>query len=157
MYLAILAIAAAAEAVSAMLMLRFRDMLHVIMAFSVFLIFNSAISLMLQQPLLAILQLFIMVGGVATFAFVGTASAGISKFSSSNMAAFAAIAVIISALMFYPFSMIGAQSGGMQNVFSAQSALPYMQSDVSMFYVITAILFGIGFGSIIVMGRGARK
>ena len=73
-YIALFAIIALLEILSATLVFVFKDMLHVVLSFSALFIINSAIFMVLGQPFLALLQLFIMVGGVSTYLFVGVAS-----------------------------------------------------------------------------------
>ncbi len=58
----------------------FKDILHAAIALSGVFLMNSLFFIVLSQPLLAVVQLFIMVGGITTFLFVGVAAAPYSRF-----------------------------------------------------------------------------
>ncbi len=57
-----------------------KSLLHSVISLTLAFIANSAIFLAIGQPFIAIIQLFIFVGGISTYALVGVASASFSKF-----------------------------------------------------------------------------
>lgn len=145
-------IAAALEIGAAMLVFTFKDVLHSILALAFVFMLNSAILLMLAQPMLALLQLFIMVGGVATYAFVGASSSSYSRFRHTNVYVLAVSTIVLFLLLGYG-ALRSAPATGMQNTLSGASISQSLGSSVAMLYVMAVMLFGIGFGSILLMRK----
>jgi len=155
-YVALFAILALLEIVSALLIFLFKDILHAVIALSATFIFNSALFLLLGQPLLALLQLFIMVGGVSAYMFVGVAAGSYSKFKHMNfLVFFALIAIIIAALYFVTSSSTVSATG--QNLLSSQMITDTLTQNAGLLYIIVAMLFGTGIGSIILMRKLGGK
>ena len=85
MYPIMFIVLALAELLSISLIFVFKDILHSVLSLAMAFFINSLIFLMLEQPLLALLQLFVMVGGISTFLFVGVASVSLSRFGHANL------------------------------------------------------------------------
>jgi NADH:ubiquinone oxidoreductase subunit 6 (subunit J) len=155
-YMAVFAAIALLEVLSAAMVLIFRNMLHVVLAISALFMLNSAVFMMLGQPLLALLQLFIMIGGVSTYLFVGVASEGYSKFRGTNYKLFAVSYLVIFVLFSLKLGQIGLLTS-QQNVVSGQLIAQSIGSNIGMLYLTVIMLFGVGLGSIIVMGKIGDK
>jgi NADH:ubiquinone oxidoreductase subunit 6 (subunit J) len=155
--LVLFAIAALLGIASAVLVFMLKDVLHSVIALTFLFIANSAIFLILGQPFLALLQLFIMVGGVSTYAFVGVASSGYAKFKHTNLTLFALFAIVIFAVLAYkgaPPNAIVQQ----QNMLSTNYLSQALASNVGLLYIMAIMLFGIALGSILLMKKmGAYK
>lgn len=134
-----------------------RNVLHVAVALSLVFAINSLVFLLMGQPILAVIQLLVMIGGVSTYLFVGVASIGYSRFKHTNRPALAIIAIVIFSTITY-----GAYSS---NAFSAQSAAPNQYSFSSIadsfgsmsvvlaLYSIAIMLFALAFGAVPVLNR----
>ncbi len=155
-YVTLFIIAALLELLSAALVLCFRNILHTILALSMLFVFNSAMFLILGQPLLALLQLFIMVGGISTYLFVGAASASYSKFRNTNYGLFA----IMSILIFFLFTAKVGNTNPVsaeQNTLSVSLVSQSLGANVGILYLLTIMLFGVGIGSILLMKKLGGK
>lgn len=142
----------AIEIISIALIFVFKDVLHSVLALSAAFFFNSVLFLALAQPLLALIQLFIMVGGVSTYVFVGVASIDFSSFRHSRFSALAALSV--AAFLILSYKMLSVQLPEAQaNVFSVQSVGTAIAANVPLFYVIMFMVFSIGLGSIVLLKR----
>jgi NADH-quinone oxidoreductase subunit J len=150
-YLILFAALAAAELASAVLIFRFRDMMHSVLALSMLFFVNSLLFLVLEQPLLALLQLFVMIGGVSSFLLVGTASAGLSRFRHTGLAALATLSVTLFAMCFYKF--YGMQVSEQQNVLAAGALGSYLAAGMGQFYVMAFALFGVALGAVLVLRK----
>ena len=154
MFVEFLAIAAL-ELVLIATIFALKDLLHIgIMLAAIFLL-NSLMFLILGQPLMAIIQLFILIGGITTYFVIGVASTSYSKFPHTNAAKLAAVSIILFAAIAYPMHALqfsqgspGAVTGsGISNSISAY--LP-------LFYMLAIMLFAAAFGSIILFKRIGR-
>jgi NADH:ubiquinone oxidoreductase subunit 6 (subunit J) len=155
-YMALFIIVAVLEIISAALIFYFKDILHMVLALSVVFVLNSAMFMVLSQPILALLQLFIMVGGVATYVFVGVASSGYSKFKNTNYLALIILSVVITAL----FSIKTLQIGTIiseQNIVSGPLIAQSLTANLGMIYLLAIMLFGTGIGSIILVKKLGEK
>lgn len=148
---------AAIEIISIALIFVFKDALHSVLALSMAFFFNSVLFLALGQPLLALIQLFIMVGGVSTYVFVGVASIGLANFRHTRLAVLAALSV--AAFLVLSYKMLSTQFPAVQaNTFSIQQIAPAISSNVALFYLIVFMVFSIGLGSIVMLKRiGANR
>lgn len=155
-YLALFIIFALLEVLSAALVLVFRNILHIVLALSFLFIFNSVMFLMLGQPFLALIQLFIMVGGISTYIFVGVGSTSYSKFKNVNKVAFVIAYLAIFALFVYKLYGIGVSSKG-ENIVSGAMISGSLSSGIGLLYMFAVMLFGVGFGSILLMKRLGEK
>ncbi|MDE1871638.1 MAG: hypothetical protein KGI06_05375 [Candidatus Micrarchaeota archaeon] len=155
-YVAIFVIIALLEIISAILVFVFKNILHIVLALSSLFIFNSAMFFVLGQPLLALLQVFIMVGGISTYIFIGVAAGSYSKFRGTNYAVLAIVYVAIFAL----FSVKVMQSGIYANAQNTLTSVEVSQSllqNSGLLYFLAIMLFGTGFGSILLMKKLGRK
>ncbi len=156
-YLAVFMVLALLEIFFATTIFIFKDLLHVVLAFSVAFLFNSALFFLLGQPILALLQMFIMVGGVSTYLFVGVGSASYSKFKYTN---YTYLAIAYIAVFFtFVFRMTGVSPIlPEQNVLSASLIAQTFSSNIGLLYIMAAMLFGIGLSSIVIMKKlGGKK
>ncbi|MDE1869168.1 MAG: hypothetical protein KGH60_04370 [Candidatus Micrarchaeota archaeon] len=143
---------AAIEIILIALIFVFKDVLHSVLALSMAFFFNSVLFLALGQPLLALIQLFIMVGGVSTYVFVGVASISFSNFRHTRFAALAGLSV--AAFLILSYKMLSVQLPEAQaNVFAINSIGPAISSNVALFYVILFMVFSVSLGSILLLKR----
>lgn len=155
-YVALFIILALLEILSAILMYVFKDILHTVLALSFLFILNSAMFLVMNQPFLALLQLFIMVGGVSTYIFVGVGSVGYSKFKNTNYN----ILVVVYIVIFLLFSAKMVQTGPIiaeQNPLTNQLLSQSIGNNVGLLYIMGIMLFGVGLGSIMLMRKLGDK
>ncbi len=155
-YVALFVIVALLETMSATLMFLFKNILHTVLALSSIFVLNSVMFLMLGQPLLALLQLFIMVGGVSTYIFVGVGSASYSKFKNTNYAVLAVIYLAVFVLFAAKMTQVNpiiTQQNSLTGALVAQSIGP----NVGLLYLMATMLFGTGLGSIVLMRKLGEK
>ena len=154
--LVIVAIIAVLELAAIAFIFISKSLLHSVMGLTLAFVANSALFLAMQQPFLAIIQLFIFVGGISTYAIVGVASASFSKFPHTNKTAFLGVFIILLAMISYPiFGMKNAAVS--HNSFTALQVKTGISSYIGLFYLITAMLFGIAIGSIILVKSLGRS
>lgn len=147
------------ELAAVLALFRVRDLLHVVVLLTIMFIFTSLLYLLMSQPLLALLQILVMVGGVSTYLFIGTASQSFSKFKHTSMPLLIAGSLIIFFAISYPIiSGAAPYSTSGANAFSVQSQSSFIGSDMVLFYIIALLLFGIGMGAIVLYRKiGAGK
>lgn len=155
-YAALFIIVALLELSSAVLVFFFRDIVHTVLSLSLLFVFNSVMFLILGQPLLALLQLFVMVGGVATYIFVGVGSASYSKFKSTDYKVLAVAYAFILVVFLARLANVGPIEA-QQNILSSQIISQFFISDIGLVYLLTVMLFGVGFGSILLMKKLGEK
>jgi len=132
-----------------------RDVLHAALALASLFFFNSLFFLLMDQPLLAVIQLFIMVGGIATFLFVGVGSIAYSKFRHARKNV---LFVIWAAL----FTVLAASLSGVGFIteapatFGAGNISSSLQSSAALFYVMALAMFGISLGAILLLKKTRR-
>ena len=151
-YAALFITVALLEIFAAVFIFVFKDILHVVLSVSALFAFNSAMFFILSQPLLALLQLFIMVGGISTYIFVGVSSPGYSKFRSTNYLVFG----IVYMLFLFVFTVKIAQVSPLslqQNVLSGSIIANSITANYGVLYLLAVMLFGTGFGSILLMKK----
>jgi NADH:ubiquinone oxidoreductase subunit 6 (subunit J) len=125
-----------------------KSLLHSVISLTLAFIVNSALFLVMGQPFLAIIQLFIFVGGISTYALVGVASSSFSKFPHTNKAAFVAVFVIFLAVISYPLLTANISSSG-TSAFTPLQVKIGITNYMGLFYLITAMLFGVAISAII--------
>jgi NADH:ubiquinone oxidoreductase subunit 6 (subunit J) len=150
-YLVLFAALAVAELASISLIFLLKDMLHSVLALSMVFFVNSLLFLVLGQPLLALLQLFVMIGGVSTFLFVGVASEGLSRFRRTSLATLAVLSAALFAMCFYRF--YGMQFTEQQNTLPAIALSGYLTTGIGQLYFVTFALFGVALGAILVLRK----
>ena len=151
--------AAALIIIASALVFVFKDVLHVAVALTTVFLANSLLFLVLGQPILAIIQLFIMVGGVSTYLFVGVASASYSHFKYINYAALASLALLIFAIMAYGAVRSGtvasAGTANATNTYSSNQIASSFSSGytIASMYAIAAMLFSLSLGAILLLNK----
>jgi NADH-quinone oxidoreductase subunit J len=143
---------AAAEILFIALVFVLKDVLHSVLSLAMAFFVNSLMFLVLNQPLLALLQLFVMVGGIATFLFVGVASVSISRFRHTNLLLLLVLALAFFAVSFYiaagtPFPT------QQQNLLTVDAISSQLASGAGQFYLMIFALFGVALGAIALLKR----
>jgi NADH-quinone oxidoreductase subunit J len=151
-YFVLFAVLSLVELASLMLLYLLKDALHSVLALAVALSASALILLALQQPLIALMQLFITVGGIATYLLAAVASVDTKPSVSANMAALALLSIALFATLCYVTSGTGftMQQGA---VLSVQSIVSSMSANVTLLYTVTLALFCIGIGAIALMRK----
>jgi NADH:ubiquinone oxidoreductase subunit 6 (subunit J) len=144
------------EVVSAILVFKFRIALHAAAALAVLFFANALAFLLLSQPLLAIMQLFVMVGGVSTYLFVSVASANYPSLNPKRALAFGLLAASLFAVMVYPLVSTNINAN-QNNIVSLSTLDSYMSNSLPFFYMIAAVLFGVSLGAIIILKKVGAK
>ena len=141
-----------------LLVFEFRDMLHAAVSLALLFLVNSLFFLLLGQPLLAIVQLFIMVGGITTFLFVGVASAQLGKFTRSKRLWFGILWIIIFAVLLYPLNAMQFYQPQSQASFGIINITNSLENSHIFFYMILALMFAVSLGAIVLLRKaGAKK
>ena len=154
----VLIIGAFLSLLSALLVFAFRDILHSVLALTLLFLFNSLLFLVLDQPLLAVIQLFIMIGGISTFLFVGVATAELLKFKFTRWIGLTAIWMVLFAVLSYPiYRDAYTIPETSTNVFGAANISSSLSQYPGIFYAIMMLLFAISLGSIVVLKRAGRE
>jgi NADH:ubiquinone oxidoreductase subunit 6 (subunit J) len=135
---------------AALFMFKAREMAHAMLGFLLITIAAAGLLVVLDLPLLALLQLFIMVGGVSTYLFVGVSSENLSRFRHTSLPVLVVLAIALAAVPIYRISMLQ-NLGGQSNALNASVISAAVSSNITLFYMLAILLFGIGVGSIIMM------
>lgn len=144
---------------AALLIFKAREMAHAMVGFLMVTVAGAALLALLGLPLLALLQLFIMVGGVSTYLFVGVSSENLSKFRHTSLPVLVVLAIMLCSVPIYKISSmpgLGVQS----NTLDSGSLTAALGGDLALFYMLAVLLFGVGIASIMMMrsfGRGGRR
>lgn len=151
-YLALFAIVSILGVVLAALVFAFKDILHSAVALSGVFLINSLLFIALGQPLLAVIQLFIMIGGITTFIFVGVASATYSHFKYTRLVGLAILWAVFFVIIVVPLT--GVQFNGQQsNVFGSSSIGGSLGASVGLFYIMLFVMFGVSLGAILLLKK----
>ncbi len=143
------------ESAAAVSIYLLKGVLHSTLALSAVFVLNSFAFLMLQQPLLAVIQLFIVIGGIATYLIVGTAAGQRTTFRHVRLPAFAAMFVLLSIVLDY--SIYGTSFSSLPtNTFSA-AGIAAMFSSIGLLYIIVLMLFSVSIGSILLLKRFKKE
>lgn len=156
-YLALFAIVSVLGVILAALIFAFKDILHSAVALSGVFLINSLLFILLNQPLLAVIQLFIMIGGITTFIFVGVASATYSKFKYTRLAWLGILWALVFVAIIFPLTNVQFNGQG-SNVFGASGVSGSLASSVGLFYIMLFTMFGVSLGAILLLKKaGASK
>lgn len=128
----------------------FKNILYIIISLSFLFILNSILFLFLNQPLLAVIQLLITIGGISTYMFIGVSSAELPDFKFTNFTKFLLFAFLIFIIMIYPIKSIIFTNNN-QNILSNQVIANNLSVQVPNFYIIAIVLFGISIASILLL------
>lgn len=152
-------IMAALIVIGTVLIFVLKDVLHVAVALSFVFLINSLVFLLVNQPLLAVIQLFIMIGGVSVYLFVGVAAASFSHFKYTNYITLAAVAIALFAVMAYGAYNTGtlglAQGQTLANSYSAAQVVSSLTSRYTIvsLYAVTLMLFLLATAAIPLLNR----
>ncbi len=135
----------------------FKDIFHSGIALAFAFLFNSIAFVVVGQPLLAIIQLFILIGGISTYLILGVASYGLSNFRHSNRLLLAILSVVIFIAMSYP--LIGTTIvSARQNYFTGTAIPGGIVPYVAIYYLAAFMVFTTSIGSLLLLKRiGAKK
>lgn len=141
------------EIISASMIFILRGIMHVGVALSVLFFFNSLMFLAANQPLLAIIQLFVMIGGIATYLMIGVASIPLSKFKHARLPYIFMFAVAIFVVVMYPMLSGMSFSNVVQTQLTAATLESEQGGSIGIFYILTLLLFSTGLASIVLFKR----
>jgi NADH:ubiquinone oxidoreductase subunit 6 (subunit J) len=151
-YLALFAALSLLELVSLALVFFLRDELHAVLSLTAAFAVSALLFLALEQPLLALIQLFVTVGGIAVCLLAGAAAVDAPRSRHANYATLALVALAFFAAIYYGAS--GAQFLGAQsNLLSVQMIASSLSSNIALLYVMAFMLFGIGIGTIALLRK----
>ncbi|MEM3841389.1 MAG: hypothetical protein QXN59_01695 [Candidatus Micrarchaeaceae archaeon] len=149
MYEAVAIAIAVAEVAAASSIFIMKDIMHSALALAAVFLANSAAFLILGQPILAIMQMFIMVGGVATYLFVGVASEHPKEKRHTNIPLFVIISVLTFVAIGYP--ALGYYSNSSNSALSFSAISAEFASGYQILYVLVTLLFGVALGAILLL------
>ncbi|MGC8651754.1 MAG: hypothetical protein ACP5UH_00675 [Candidatus Micrarchaeia archaeon] len=147
MLLYIFVLLAFLEILAAALIFVFKNVMHSIIMLALAFLVSSLLFAAMQQPLLALIQLFVIVGGVLTYFFMGVTPAGFSRFKHTAYVPLAALAIISFLLLAYAVASVGTATES-SNVLTRQAIASYIGSSIGVLYILAIVLFGAGFGAI---------
>jgi len=140
---------------AALFIFKAREMAHAMVGFLMLSIAAAMVLALLNLPLLALLQLFIMVGGVSTYLFVGVSSENLSKFKHTSFPILVALSVALATVPIY--KVISLYSLELQvNTLTPSLISASIGNSLPLFYMLALLLFGVGIGSILMM-KSFRK
>ena len=135
---------------AAVFMFKAKEIAHAMLGFLFVTVAAAALLVVLGLPLLALLQLFIMVGGVATYLFVGVSSENLSRFRHTSLPILVVLAIVLAVVPIYKTAT--AQSLGSQsNVLSSSLISSAISTNLVLFYMLAILLFGVGIGSMVMI------
>ncbi|MGC8622536.1 MAG: hypothetical protein ACP5SJ_00250 [Candidatus Micrarchaeia archaeon] len=158
----IFAVFAAIELLLSFYIFLSRSLLHAIILLALMFIATSLLYLLLSQPLLAVVQLLVLVGGISTYLLVGTASESFSHFKHTGIALMVILALAIFTVMAYPllasavvYSFLTLYPNTISFTMANQSE--FLQTDLPIFYIAALLLFGIAIGAILLYKKLGEK
>ena len=137
----------------ALSLFRLKDMLHIGIAIALFFFFNSLLFVVGSQPLLAVLQLIVAIGGISTYFIVGVAAMGYSKFRYTRFGLLAVSSLLVFILAYYFVSGSFGQNISSNSPIGLSEAGVQVAQYAPMFYVLLALLFGVGLGSVLLFEK----
>lgn len=152
MYPVVFIVLSLVELLSITLIFVFKDIPHSVLALSMAFFLNSLLFLILEQPLLALIQLFIMVGGISTYLFVGVASLSFPRFKHTSHLFLSLLSIVFFTVCFYKATSMQFPIQ-QQNTLSDQAIAAYLASSIGQLYIITFVLFGVALGSILLLRK----
>ena len=151
----IFTISAIAALIAAAAMFMAKDILHSATALAAVFLINSMLFLLLGQPLLAVVQLFIMIGGIATFLFVGVASHTYSDFRPSNVQKLSIVWTVVFLMLLIPLNSVQMQQT-QPNTFGFANIAYSLTVNPAIFYLMLLTMFGIALGAIMLLRRSSE-
>src|SRR5271157_2299118 len=149
-YFALFVVLSILELASLSLIFIFKDTLHILLSLAAAFAVSALLFLMLDQPLIALVQLFIMLGGIVVYLLVMITSVDITRAVSANYILLELVAVVFFAALYYGISgtaFLNAQG----NVLSGQAIASGLSSNMTLLYLIALTLFGIGIGTMVLL------
>ncbi|MEM0106925.1 MAG: hypothetical protein QXD11_00765 [Candidatus Micrarchaeaceae archaeon] len=144
------------EVFSAGLIYKFKSIMHAAIALSFLFMLNSLMFVLLNQNLLAVLQFFIMIGGVSAYIFIGVGSDK-TIIKNSNILYLFVFSLLIFLAFFYLQSKMAfptQQSNSIINTsLNMTQASNYAAINLPFYYVIAFILFNIMLASVILLKK----
>ncbi|MCW6160159.1 MAG: hypothetical protein LVQ95_03680 [Candidatus Micrarchaeales archaeon] len=134
-----------------------KDVLHAAIALASLFLFNSLFFLLINQPLLAVVQLFIMVGGIATFLFVGVGSAAYSKFWHTKKVVLVMLWAALFVALASSLNGVSFTAELTPTTFWSSNIASSLQSSAALFYVMALAMFGVSLGAIILLKKTKRN
>ena len=156
LYLALFAIVSAIGIISAALIFKFKDILYAGLCLASIFLVNSLLFILLNQPLLAVIQLFIMIGGITTFIFVGVASATYSEFKYTRMIGLLLLWIFVFAVMAAPLTFMQFDAT-QSNIFGADDIAGTLSSSAGLFYLMALLMFGVAIGATLLLKKPSEK
>ena len=144
------------EVASVIAVFKLKDILHATIALAVVFFANSLIFLLLNLDLLAILQLFIMIGGVSTYIFVGVASGSFSHFKHTSYIGLAIVSILLALVLIYPLLSSGFTAGASGTLTQSEISAD-LSSSIQYIYFIAIFVFAVSVGAIVVMKKAVGK
>lgn len=159
MIIAIIISIMALEIIAALMVFVFKDIMHSALALSVLFFGNSLAFLFLSQPVLAIIQLLVMIGGISTYIFIGVSSVPYSNFKHTRYVALAALSALLFLAISFPLF-----TQPVSKLFYNSSVSPiladyviappnYIEINIPFFYLLSVLLFGVALAAIILIKR----
>jgi NADH:ubiquinone oxidoreductase subunit 6 (subunit J) len=142
-------VSAAVAVCAGLFIFRAKEMSHAMVGFLGVAIAGAALLAVLGLPLLALLQLFIMVGGVSTYLFVGVSSDNLSRFKHTSFPFLVVLAIALLVVPVYKVIIIGFV--GQPSAVGAGGLAASIGPNLTLFYMLAVALFGIGIASIMMM------
>ncbi len=139
------------------LIFELKDVLHAAVALALLFLFNSLFFLLVNQPLLAVVQLFIMVGGIATFLFVGVGSAAYSKFGHTRKLVLVVLWAALFVVLVSALNGVRFTSELPSATFWSSNIASSLQSSAALFYVMALAMFGVSLGAIILLKKTKKS
>lgn len=151
--LEIFVLSAAVGLVLSAMVFIFKDILHAALALAGIFAINSLIFITLNQPLLAVVQLFIMVGGIATFIFVGVATAQYPEFKYTKLAWLGVAWILLFVAMAFPLGTSWYSTGQLMNEFGASDIASSISTNAGFYYIMLLLMFGVALGGILLLKK----
>ncbi|MGC8587171.1 MAG: hypothetical protein ACP5K9_02695 [Candidatus Micrarchaeia archaeon] len=151
--LSVFAAIAVLSLVFSMLVFAAKKLLHAVLALTSVFALSAALFALLGQELVALLQLFIFVGGLSLYLMV-TIAAEYRGSEYTRLSYIPIIAIVVAAAMLLPMAGIFYVQQQSNSFLSAASA--GFSNYYAILYFIATMLFAVGIGSILVLKRLVR-
>ncbi len=128
----------------------FKNLMHSAIALTSVFAINSLMFAFLSQPLLAAFQIFIMIGGISVYIFVGVAAPGLARFKHARINILIPLSIVMFAVLSYPLISIMFASPA-SNVLQSSGIAGTFSSWLPVFYIIMLLLFAVSLGAILLI------
>lgn len=140
---------------AAMIIFIEKDLFKAALGLAVVFASSAGIILLLGQPLIALFQLLILVGGLSTYLIVAVASEGRAGFLHTNMLVLSISFIVLGGVLLYAIAM-HPYPGSLTGAAIGQSISLSISEYYPLMYAMVFLLFSIGIGSILLMRRVIR-